>query len=134
MSKFVKISEIEEIGECETIDITTSGNNLFFANGILTHNSGLNSEIGQITFANLSESIGTAATADFIMVLGTDTDSLVYQNEVFYKILKNRLGGRVGEIDKMYVDNKSLKMYDSVELDQWIEDANISGATIEMAN
>lgn len=95
---------------------------------------GLNSEIGQITFANLSESIGTAATADFIMVLGTDTDSLVYQNEVFYKILKNRLGGRVGEIDKMYVDNKSLKMYDSVELDQWIEDANISGATREMAN
>ena len=133
MSKFVKISEIEEIGECETIDITTSGNNLFFANGILTHNSGLNSEIGEITFANLSESIGTAATADFIMVLGTDTDSLVYQNEIFYKILKNRFGGRVGEVDKLFIDTKSLKLYDSTELDKWIEDATISGASREMA-
>lgn len=94
---------------------------------------GLNSEIGEITFANLSESIGTAATADFIMVLGTDTDSLVYQNEIFYKILKNRFGGRVGEIDKIFIDTKSLKLYDSTELDKWIEDATISGASREMA-
>jgi hypothetical protein len=134
MGKFVQISEIEDIGECETIDITTSGNNLFFANGILTHNSGITSQIGEITFAMLSESIGTAATADFIMVLGNDSDSLVYQNEIFYKILKNRLGGRVGEISKFYQDDKSLKMYDSVELDNWISDASISGACVNMAN
>jgi replicative DNA helicase len=99
-----------------------------------TTRQGVISEIGEISFAMLSESIGTAATADFIMVLGSDSDSLVYQNEIFYKILKNRLGGRVGEIDKMYVDNRSLKMYDSVELDQWISDATISGANTQMAN
>lgn len=96
--------------------------------------SGLNAEIGEISFSNLSESIGTAATADFIVVLGTDSDSLVYENELFYKILKNRLGGRVGEISKFYNDNKSLKMYDSSELQDWIDDAMISGASRTITN
>lgn len=99
-----------------------------------TTRAGITSQIGEISFAMLSESIGTAATADFIMVLGQDSDSLVYQNEIFYKILKNRLGGRVGEISKFYNDNKSLKLYDSVELDNWISDASISGSCTDMAN
>lgn len=99
-----------------------------------TTRGGINAQIGEISFAMLSESIGTAATADFIMVLGQDSDSLVYENELFYKILKNRLGGRVGEISKFYNDSKSLKMYDSTELDEWIEDAKISGATRNITN
>jgi len=99
-----------------------------------TTRAGTIAQIGEISFAMLSESIGTAATADFIMVLGQDSDSLVYQNEIFYKILKNRLGGRVGEISKFYSDNKSLKLYDSVELDNWISDASSSGACTDMAN
>lgn len=99
-----------------------------------TTRGAIGGEIGDMSFAMLSESIGTAATADFILVLGTDSDSLVYENEIFYKILKNRLGGRVGEIDKFYLDNKSLKMYDSSELDRWIDDAQISGACTSLTN
>ena len=65
---------------------------------------------------------------------GTNDDALVYENELFYKILKNRFGGRVGEVDKFYIDNKSLKLYDSTELNTWINDASISGSTRNMSN
>lgn len=99
-----------------------------------TNRAGIGAELNMVDFSMLSESLGTAATADFIAVLGTDSDALVYQNELFYKILKNRLGGRVGEIDKFYVDNKSLKIYDSTELETWIADALQSGANVEMSN
>lgn len=95
---------------------------------------GMNLDVGELSFMNLSESIGTAATSDFMMVLGTNDDALVYENELFYKILKNRFGGRVGEVDKFYIDNKSLKLYDSTELNTWINDASISGSTRNMSN
>lgn len=79
-----------------------------------------------ISYSYIAESMGIPATADFIAIYGEDKDSLVYQNEVHYKIEKNRLGGRVGEIDLFYYDARSLKMYDVSEEDLWLEDANIS--------
>ena len=60
-------------------------------------------------------------------IFGTDEDNLVYQNELHYKIVKNRLGGRVGETDKSYYDSRTLKMYDASEEDMWINDARESG-------
>jgi hypothetical protein len=71
--------------------------------------------------------MGIPATADFMAILGTDQSQMVYESEVLYKITKSRIGGLVGTIDKFYLDKRSLKMYDSIELDQWIEDATISG-------
>ena len=88
----------------------------------------------ELDFNYIAESLGVPATADFMAILGTDDDNMVYQNEILYKITKNRLGGRVGQFDKFYLDARSLKMYDSCELDQWIEEAEISGddrATID---
>jgi hypothetical protein len=81
----------------------------------------------ELDFNYIAESLGVPATADFMAILGTDEDEMIYQNEILYKITKNRLGGRVGQFDKFYLDAKSLKMYDSSELDTWIEDAEISG-------
>jgi len=75
----------------------------------------------------ISESIGVPETADFVSVYGDDEENMVYESEIFYKICKNRLGGRVGEISKFYYDTRSLKMYDSTELDMWHEEAGISG-------
>ena len=74
-----------------------------------------------------SESLAIPNTADFFPILGVKKDKLVYESEVHYKIIKNRLGGMVGVIDKFYVDKKSLKMYDRNELDLWFEEAKISG-------
>jgi hypothetical protein len=39
----------------------------------------------------------------------------------------NRLGGRVGETDKVFYDARSLRMYDVSEESIWHEDARISG-------
>ena len=79
-----------------------------------------------ISYSYIAESMGIPATADFIAIYGLNEDDLIYQNEVHYKIEKNRLGGRVGEVDKFYYDSRSLKMYDASEEDLWIEDATIS--------
>lgn len=81
----------------------------------------------EIDFNHTAESMGIPATADFMAVLGVDQSQMVYESEVLYKITKNRMGGRVGEIEKFYLDKRSLKMYDSSELDLWIEEATISG-------
>jgi len=81
----------------------------------------------ELDFTYIAESLGLPATADFMAILGTDDDAMVYMNEILYKIVKNRLGGRVGEIDRLYYDARSLRMYDSTELDMWNEDATISG-------
>jgi len=71
--------------------------------------------------------MGIPATADFMAILGIDETQMVYESEILYKIVKSRIGGRVGMIDKFYLDKRSLKMYDATELDIWIEDATISG-------
>jgi hypothetical protein len=75
---------------------------------------------------HVAESFGLPATADFMAVYGINEDEMVYQSQLFYRIIKNRLGGRVGQEGYFYYDTTSLKMYDSVELDNWIADSDIS--------
>jgi len=102
-----EIVSIKRVGEGEMVDIEVDGDHLFYANNILTKNS-----------------LGLPATVDFMAILGIDEDSLIYQSELHYKLVKNRLGGRVGEINNFYYDSRSLKMYDSIEMDLWLADAN----------
>ena len=80
-------------------------------------------DLEQIDFIHTSESMGLPATVDFLSILGNSDEIRLYKNEVHYKIVKNRLGGRVGEISKLYFDGASLKMYDVSELDQWRSDS-----------
>jgi replicative DNA helicase len=75
----------------------------------------------------MSESYGVGATADFVGILGDNAEQAVYESEIWFKMDKNRLGGRVGDYLKLYYDNRSLKMYDANELDNWLEDSKISG-------
>lgn len=124
-----KIEKIEKVKTGRTIDITTSGNNLFYANGILTHNSGSFLPLEDIDFNYIQESVGVAATADFCSVSGNNEDDMVYESEIWYKIIKNRLGGMVGSMNKFFFDQRSLKMYDADELDLWIKEATLSGDT-----
>jgi hypothetical protein len=78
-----KIIEIVELDERETIDIEVSGNHLFLANGILTHNS--NSDVG---LEDTSESFGLPATADFMFAL-ISTEELESLGQLMVKQLKN---------------------------------------------
>ena len=72
---------------------------------------------------SIGESFGIPATADSMIVQGTDEDTMIYENELKWKCVKNRLGGRVGQLGKWYHDQKSLRIYDEEELDLWIENA-----------
>jgi len=110
-----EIISIEKIGEGKMMDIEVNKDHLFYANNILTKNS-----------------LGLPATADYMSILGTDEDAMIYQSELFYKVVKNRLGGRVGEIDKFYYDTRSLAMYDSTEIDLWISEATQTGDTRDL--
>ena len=87
----------------------------------------------EINFNYIAESIGLPATADLMCIMGEDEDNMIYQNELCCKIVKNRLGGRVGEKFKLYYDARSLKMYDETEMEQWIQDRAISGDEREAA-
>jgi len=86
----------------------------------------------ELDFTYIAESLGLPATADFMAIMGTDDDAMTYQNELLYKLVKNRLGGRVGEVDRLYYDSRSLRMYDSTELDMWSQDAQTSGDAREL--
>jgi len=81
----------------------------------------------EIDFTYIAESLGLPATADFMAILGVSDDDIIYQNELHYKIVKNRLGGRVGEVGRLYYDSRSLKMYDSTEQELWLQEASNSG-------
>ena len=81
----------------------------------------------EIDFTYIAESLGVPATADFMSIIGVDEDELIYQSELHNKIVKNRLGGRVGDVWKCYYDNRTLKMYDETESELWLSDATITG-------
>ena len=85
-----------------------------------------------IDFTGVAESIGLAATCDFMCVIGVDEDELVYKSEIHYKVVKNRFG-QMGAIGKFYIDKRSLKLYDESELDLFVKDAQETGDTREMA-
>ncbi len=76
---------------------------------------------------SIGGSFGVPATADSVIIQGADEDDMIYQNELKYKVIKNRLGGRCGHIGKWYYDSRSLRMYDETEMDKWIDDAKQSG-------
>ena len=94
---------------------------------------GMKVTFDEVDFTYISESVGVAATADLIAIFGSGEDKAVYESELFYKIVKNRLGGRVGVVDKFYFDQRNLKMYDSSEQDMWMDDARTSNDTRKMA-
>jgi len=79
-------------------------------------------DLQDVDLYQLQESSAISATADCIIILGKDEDKMIYENQLGYKIVKNRLGGRVGQIGKLYYDSRSLKMYDEVEQDRWMAD------------
>jgi len=81
-----EIISIEKLGKRKTVDIEVSGNHLFYANNILTHNS--NSDVD---LTNTSESMGITHTADCILALIT-SEQLDELDQLCIKQLKNRWG------------------------------------------
>lgn len=105
-----EIVSIKKIGKQKTIDITVSGDNLFFANGILTHNSGMNNS--DIELTDTSESIGGPMTADLLLAL-ISTEELEELGQIMIKQLKNRYSDPT--VYKRFVvgiDRAKMRLYD----------------------
>lgn len=105
-----EIISINPLGKRKTIDITTNGNNLFFANGILTHNSGHSSS--DFGMEDTSESFGLPMTADLFLAL-IQPEELAELNQIIFKQLKNRLNDL--NYNKRFiigVDKSRMKLYD----------------------
>jgi hypothetical protein len=124
-----KIVSIEMCDELEVVDIAVSGNNLFFANNILTHNSAYGSEEPELS--TISESIGLAATADVIVS--------IYQNEedrelsiIRLGMMKNRYGPR-GHTQAMRIDYPTLTIIQADDVDQ-VEDDDTLNALAAFAS
>ena len=102
-----KILKIEELDERELIDIEVSGNHLFYANDILTHNSSSDVEL-----TDTSESFGLPATADLMFAL-ISTEELEGLGQLMVKQLKNRYNDPT--IYKRFIvgiDRAKMRLYD----------------------
>jgi len=89
------IVEIIELGELETVDLSVSGDNLFYCNDILTKNS-----------------FGLPATADLMFALVT-SEEMEKLNQVMVKQLKNRYSD-ISKDRRFFVglDKSRMKFYD----------------------
>lgn len=106
-----EIVSIKKIGRKDTIDITVSGDNLFFANDILTHNSGATTSEAEMT--DTSDSFGIAFTVDLLLAL-ISTEELEQMNQILIKQLKNRYA----PLDRyrkfvVGVDRSKMRVYDT---------------------
>lgn len=105
-----EIISIEEIGEMNTIDIEVSDNNLFFANDILTHNSGQSSS--DLSIEDTSESIGLPAALDVFLAMMV-SEEMERMGQVLFKFIKNRFGS----LDKyrrfvVGIDRSKMRLFD----------------------
>jgi len=86
-----EILEIEEVGVESLYDIEVSDNNLFYANGILTHNSAIgNIEAGQEA---VSDSAGISMFSDSMIFL-LQTKDMKEHGEIMINWEKNRMTGK----------------------------------------
>jgi hypothetical protein len=115
-----EIVSIEKLGKRKTVDIEVTGNHLFYANGVLTHNS--NSDVD---LTNTSESMGITHTADCILGLVT-SEQLDELGQLMIKQLKNRWGD-LGYYRRFLVgiDRSKMKIYELEESAQ--KNINIDG-------
>ena len=112
MKDILMEDEIVSIELCEaeeTIDITTDGDHLFFANGILTHNSGF--DTNDVSMEHISESTGIVHTADFMSALWQQEGD-AEASRINMKILKNRFGGLIGKNLEFHINYNTLRITD----------------------
>ena len=107
-----EVISIECIGERNTYDIDITGNHLYFANDILTHNSatGANLDIKSASNSSISDSLGSAMAADFILFI-LQTEEMKEKGLSTFKVTKNRFNGRT-DFWNMNVDYTRMRFSD----------------------
>lgn len=105
-------------------------NNVPIVSATQFNRDGMRKSLKDMDMTYVGESLGIPATADFMCILGNEIEERqMFENQKLYKIVKNRLGGRIGEMNSFYLDKRSLKMFDSTEENIWMEIAKITKDT-----
>lgn len=102
-----EIVEIEYIGEQETIDINTTGNRLFYANGILTHNSAV--EEIEFDHSHISGGISKINTADNVFGIFTSR-AMRERGRYQLQLMKTRSSSGVGSKIDLDFDIDTLRI------------------------
>lgn len=97
-----EIVNIEYVNENETIDITVTGDNLFYCNNILTKNS-----------------FGTAMTMDWLCGI-IQTPEQFDERKYMFKNLKSRFGSNINQIVTTGVDYDKMKLINLSDAEQEI--------------
>lgn len=110
-----EIVEIEYLGEEETVDINCSGNRLFYANDILTHNSAVDAT--EFDHSHIAGGKSKIDTADNVIGIH-NTQSLRDRGEIRFQYLKTRNSSGVGKHTVLKFDVDTLRISDLDESDQ----------------
>jgi len=103
-----EIISIEEFEIIDTIDIEIdSKNKLFFANDILTHNSGW--ETSDLNITNISESAALLHTVDILFGIITNAE-MKARGEYLLKCLANRVAGYENTRKRFEIDWKYARI------------------------
>ena len=110
---YPSICLIEEVGEVEVIDIEVSGNNLFYANGILTHNSAITATREQKSLGQdmIQGGISKINTADLAIALVKD-EAMDAAGLYRFEFLKSRNSSAVNKKLDMAWNPESLRISD----------------------
>lgn len=125
MNSFLdEIISVEEYGIMDTIDIELTGNRLFYANDILTHNCGQNATDFELN--EVSESHGISMTSD-LMFGFISTPELEQLGHLRVKQLKNRFGN-------LFAPNSFLIGAHRAKMTLFDVDMPMSGSSAPTAN
>ena len=110
-----EIESIEYVGIQDTIDINVSGNRLFYANGILTHNSAV--EEVDYDHSHIAGGISKIQTAD--NVFGIFSSRNLRENGKYQlQLMKTRSSNGVGQKIDLAFDVDTLRITDLEENQQ----------------
>ena len=104
-----EITSIQYIGEEDTIDINVSGNRLFYANNILTHNSAV--EEVEFDHSHISGGISKINTADNVFGIFTSR-AMRERGRYQIQLMKTRSSSGVGMKVDLGFDINSLRILD----------------------
>ena len=110
-----EILSIKSVGMKKTYDINIEGkDHFFYSNDVLTHNSatGSNLDIKEVGNDAISDSLGAAMTADFILFL-LQTPEMKEKGIMTAKCTKNRFSGRTDWWD-MNIDYEHMRFSDAI--------------------
>ena len=107
-----EIESIEYLGVEETIDINVSGNRLFYANDILTHNSAV--EEVEFDHSHISGGISKINTADNVFGIFTSR-AMRERGRYQIQIMKTRSSSGVGTKVDLEFNMESLRITDPGE-------------------